>query len=90
MVKVSITFTRPSTSIAWWHETADANQYESVYSSLSKEQSLDGLSITFSLTYDNEAQYPEFIAANLESISKRMIYNAATGIVESPSTSVTI
>jgi hypothetical protein len=90
MVKISITFTRPSTSIAWWHETAEANEYASVYNSLGKEQSPDGLSITFTLTYDNEAQYPEFVAANLESISKRMIYNTATGIVENPSTSVTI
>ena len=90
MFKISKTFSRPSTSIAWWHETAEANQYASAYNSLGKEQSPDGLSITFVLTYDNEAQYPEFLANNLESLEKRMAYNAANSIVESPSSSVTI
>jgi len=89
MVNVSITFTRPSTSIAWWHETAEANQYESVYSSLSKAQSPDGLSITFVLTYNNDAQYTAFIENNLESIDKRILYNTANGIVEGASSIVT-
>jgi len=92
MIKISKTFVRPSTDIAWWHETAEAGQFNTLYGNSSIEQSPDGLSFTLTFTYDNNDQYVSLLASPVakESIDRRMDYNVDRGIIEGPSSSVTI
>jgi len=84
MFKISKTFTRPSVDIAWWHENTEAQQFNSLYDNSTLEQSPDGLSVTLSVTYNNEAEYLAFLANpnTKASVDQRIIYNTTYGIIE--------
>ena len=92
MFTISKTFTRPSVDIAWWQDTAEAEQSRTLYTNINIEQSSDGLSFTGTLTYENEAQYLEFLAnPNAKtSIHQRIVYNTTHGIIEGSTSARTI
>jgi hypothetical protein len=84
MFTISKTFTRPSVDIAWWQDTPEAQQFNSLYGNSTVEQSPNGLSFTLTITYDNEAQYLAMLAnpTAKTSIDQRIIYNTTHGIIE--------
>lgn len=93
MIRVIRTFTRPSTSVTWYHQTAEGTAvgeyrntaYGSKMSNQSLQESPDGLTLTYSVTWASQA---DFSASRLDTQfkagqSSRQAYNANNGIIES-------
>jgi hypothetical protein len=96
MIRVSRTFTRPNTLVAWHHETTAglsvsayrASAYGNKMSGQSVQLSSDGLSLTYHVNWASQADFDasradsQFMAGQ----SSRQSYNARNGIVESGQT----
>jgi len=95
MIKVTKTFIRPNASVVWWITTPAGQNYvgyrQAMYGSKISNQSetheiesSDGLTWTFSATWDSRADYDAMMAdPNIQqAIAARRAYDGQNGIYE--------
>ena len=100
MIRVSRTFIRPNTSIAWFQTTASGMEvaaervalYGDKLSEPSNEISQDGKTWRYSVNWSSQADYNTAMADSriVAGIELRKSYNASNGITESESVIVTL
>jgi len=98
VIRVSKTFTRQNTGINWWHLTPPAETYNayrlttygSKLTNPIREESENGLSWTYSVTWSSQEDYDNFLADSTiaQGIALRKAYNARNSIIEG-TTSIT-